>query len=128
MDDYRIRSYHRAWSPERMLFGFDELKLPRPIPIRFFVYVLPLLGLSLLASHLIGVRYAYDLLPGWARWMLPIGIAWLLTIASIQGRYFHAELWARIRSFGMARWLSGCWWDADEPDEQLQLGRIRILK
>lgn len=126
MDDYRIRSYHRAWKPDRMMHSLGSIRLPRPVPLRGIYYGIGFLVLSLLAAHMVIIRDIYDL-PTWMQMLLPIGLAALFTLARVQGRYFHSELWARLRSVGMPRWLSGCYWPCDENDEWLQMGRIRLI-
>jgi hypothetical protein len=94
----QIRSYHRAFHFELLLYTVGNLRPWRPVPARGVLYTalseVAMIGLAhapaigALVSGL-GAIAVYGL--------IPISLGWLVTVAKIEGRRFHVALrvWAR---------------------------------
>jgi hypothetical protein len=102
-----IRSYHDAFSFEGTISGFGDLRLPRPVPIRAVVYLgaIEVLLLAAASLPLIGAPIAC----GWEiRYVLaPIGLAWLFSVARVEGRGFHVAIRAWGRHLLSGKQLAG---------------------
>jgi hypothetical protein len=94
----QIRSYHRAFHFELYLHSLGNVRPWRPIPARGVFYTA--------ASELVMIALAHAPLVGGAvsglgveavYGIVPVSVAWLLTVARIEGRRFHlaARVWAR---------------------------------
>ena len=103
-----VRSYRRVFDLERRIYRVDRLRLnPAGIPVRGIVYLLVILGLSVLAARLPLLAPVANGLPWYLRdAALPVGCAALLTGIRIEGRPFHLAAQALIRHRAGSRRLS----------------------
>lgn len=94
----QIRSYHRAFHFELTLYSLGNIRLVRPIPARAILYLAMLEVAMVIAAHAPVLGAAISGL-GWTvvYGLIPLSLAWLLTVAKVEGRRFHvaARAWAR---------------------------------
>lgn len=133
MGDELIRSYQRAWIVERKFTGFPPYwTSPRPIPWRFFIYLAPIVLLTVLLAWFPGINLIWNVFPlvgpHVQQVAFALGLAWLLSSARIEGRWFHSELRSRVRSWRMPKWIAGCYWPVDDVDEFVAIGRIKLIE
>jgi hypothetical protein len=94
----QIRSYHRAFHFELMLYTIGNLRPWRPVPARAVLYTaLSELVMIVLANALAIGGVVSGLGPEAVYGVIPLVLGWLLTVARIEGRRFHmaARVWAR---------------------------------
>ena len=103
----QIRSYHRAHNVELELHSIGDVKTWRPVPARLIAwFALCDLGVYLVASVLLSA--STDLVQLALLYVLaPLGLAWLLSNASVEGRRFHVVLGAASRYAFRDRHLAG---------------------
>jgi hypothetical protein len=94
----QIRSYHRAFHFELMLYTIGNLRPWRPVPARAVLYT----ALSELVMIAVAHAPAIGALVAGLGWeavyvVIPLAVGWLLTVARVEGRRFHmaARVWAR---------------------------------
>jgi hypothetical protein len=94
----QIRSYHRAFHFELELHTLGNIRLWRPIPARGIFYTAAAELVTFAAAHapVIGaaiLRLGWEAVYG----LIPLSVAWLLTIARVEGRRFHvaARAWGK---------------------------------
>lgn len=125
-DEQRIPSYHRAFNPDPKFYGWSEWKLPKPWPIRAIIYAFVLEALTLLASFLPGSSETLGTIP----WPMRVGAAgaaaWALATVRVQGRWFHSELVARVRSWRTPKHVSAWYWGFEEDAEPIQFTKVRV--
>jgi hypothetical protein len=94
----QIRSYHRAFHFELMLYTIGNLRPWRPVPARAVIYT-ALSEIAMIAvahSPAIGGLVS-GLGPEAVYGVIPLALGWVLTVARVEGRRFHvaARVWAR---------------------------------
>jgi TcpE family len=104
----QIRSYHRAFHFELELYTLGNIRLWRPVPARGLFYLAggELLMLVLAHAPLLGTvlsRIDWSVLYV----AVPVVLAWLLTVAKIEGRRFHVALRAWWRHLCSGKRLVG---------------------
>jgi hypothetical protein len=94
----QIRSYHRAFHFELMLYTIGNLQPWRPLPARAVLYtaISELVMIAVAHSPAIG-ELVSGLGPEAVYGVIPLALGWVLTVARIEGRRFHvaARVWAR---------------------------------
>ena len=94
----QIRSYHRAFHFELMLYTLGNLRPWRPVPARgvFYTAVCEVMMVALAHAPAIGGVIS-GLGPVAVYGVIPLALGWLLTVARVEGRRFHiaARVWAR---------------------------------
>jgi hypothetical protein len=100
----QIRSYHRAFHFELLLYTIGNLRPWRPVPARgvFYTAVCVVVMAALAHAPAIGGVIS-GLGPVAVYGVIPLALGWLLTVARVEGRRFHiaARVWARhLRSGG----------------------------
>lgn len=112
----QIRSYHRAFHFELALHNLGNIKLWRPIPARAFFYFAAAEIVIFTASRLPGIGVILTAL-GWVvvYGLIPLLVAWLLTVARIEGRRFHVAARAWGKNLGSSRYLTGGYRPACRP-------------
>ena len=94
----QIRSYHRAFHFELMLYTIGNLRPWRPVPARAVLYTAlsELVMIAVAHAPAIGGLVS-GLGPEAVYGVIPLALGWLLTVARIEGRRFHvaARVWAR---------------------------------
>jgi hypothetical protein len=94
----QIRSYHRAFHFELYLHSLGNVRPWRPIPARgvFYTAASELVMIALARAPLVG-RAVSGLGVEAVYGLVPVAVAWLLTVARIEGRRFHlaTRVWAR---------------------------------
>jgi hypothetical protein len=94
----QIRSYHRAFHFELMLYTIGNLRPWRPVPARAVLYtaVSEIVMIAVAHTPAIGGLVS-GLGPEAVYGVIPLALGWLLTVARIEGRRFHvaARVWAR---------------------------------
>jgi hypothetical protein len=115
-----IRSYHRAFHFELELYTLGNIRLWRPVPARALFYFAGSEVVMLLLTHvpLFGASLSQV---DWSVLYvaIPVVLAWLLTVAKIEGRRFHVgvrawsrHVWSGKRLVGAHRSVAkagGCW-------------------
>jgi len=100
----QIRSYHRAFHFELMLYTLGNLRPWRPVPARGVFYSAVCVMMMVALAHVPGVGGVISGLgPVAVYGVIPLALGWLLTVARVEGRRFHiaARVWARhLRSGG----------------------------
>jgi hypothetical protein len=94
----QIRSYHRAFHFELMLYTLGNLRAWRPVPARGVFYTAVCVVMMAAVAHAPGIGGVISGLgPVAVYGLIPLGLGWLLTVARIEGRRFHvaARVWAR---------------------------------
>jgi len=94
----QIRSYHRAFHFELMLYTIGNLRPWRPVPARAVLYTALSELLMIAVAHTPAIGGVVSGLgPEAVYGAIPLGLGWLLTVARIEGRRFHvaARVWAR---------------------------------
>lgn len=97
-DSRQIRSYQRAFHFELMLYTLGSLRPWRPVPARGVFYAAVCVVVMVVVAHLPGIGPVLSGLgPEAVYGVIPLGMAWLLTVAQIEGRRFHVAVraWAR---------------------------------
>lgn len=91
MQTIEIRSYRAVFDLERRIYRVDRLKLnPSGVPVRGIVYFLTMLGCVLAIGRLPLLGLPAELVPWYlGDVLLPGGMAWILTVVTIEGRPFH---------------------------------------
>jgi hypothetical protein len=104
-----VRSYRRVFDLERRIYRIDRVRLnPSGVPVRGVVYLLALVLASVLLVHLPGARVLARALPWYAcELALPLVLAAVLAIVSIDGRPFHVAALALARVGVEGRTLVG---------------------
>lgn len=101
----QIRSYHRAFHFELMLYTLGNLRMWRPVPARGVFYTVVCVVIMVAVAHAPGVGGVISGLGPVAMYgVIPLALGWLFTVARVEGRRFHiaARVWARhLRSGGM---------------------------
>lgn len=108
-DDRQIRSYHRADRGELTLYTFGgDLRPWRPIPARGVFWAATIEACVFVLAHLAGLSLPFGS-AGWGIFYLglPIGLAWLFTVARIEGRRLHVALVAWVRHAVLGNHLAG---------------------
>jgi hypothetical protein len=121
----QIRSYHRAFHFELMLYTLGNLRPWRPVPARgvFYTAVCELVMIALAHALVIGgVISGFG--PVVVYGVIPLAVGWLLTVARVEGRRFHlaARVWARQLRSG--RTLTGGYRAIKRPGIQWQPRRV----
>jgi hypothetical protein len=124
----RIRSYHRAFHFELMLYTLGNLRPWRPVPARgvFYTAVGELVMIALAHAVVIGTVIS-GLGPVVVYGVIPLALGWLLTVARVEGRRFHiaARVWARhVRS---GRTLIGGYRAIKRPGKRWQPRRTLVI-
>jgi hypothetical protein len=94
----QIRSYHRAFHFELMLYTIGNLRPWRPVPARAVLYTALCEIVMIAAAHTPAIGgLVLGLGPEAVYGVIPLALGWLLTVARIEGRRFHmaARVWAR---------------------------------
>jgi hypothetical protein len=124
----QIRSYHRAFHFELMLYTLGNLRPWRPIPARgvFYTAVCVLVMVALAHAPAIG-GVTSGLGPVAVYGVIPLGLGWLLTVARVEGRRFHiaARVWARHIRTG--RTLSGGYRAMKRPGSRWRPRRLLVI-
>jgi hypothetical protein len=94
----QIRSYHRAFHFELMLYTLGNLRPWRPVPARgvFYTGVSVVMMVALAHAPVVG-GVVSGVGPEAVYGVIPLALGWLLTVARVEGRRFHiaARVWAR---------------------------------
>lgn len=127
MSDRQIRSYHRAFLGELTLYRIGNLRPWRPIPARGIFWVAGLELLVFAATHV--ARLGIPV--GSAGWMgaylvVPLALAWLFTVAKIEGRRFHVAVRAWVRHALRGQSLVGGYRKLSFGPHRLLPSRIRV--
>jgi hypothetical protein len=124
----RIRSYHRAFHFELMLYTLGNLRPWRPVPARGVFYTAVCeLGMIALAHAVVIGAVISGLGPVVVYGVIPLAVGWLLTVARVEGRRFHiaARVWARhVRS---GRTLTGGYRAIKRPGSKWQPRRMLVI-
>jgi hypothetical protein len=111
-----IRSYHRAFHFELELYTLGNIRLWRPVPARGLFYFAGSEVTMLLLAHvpLFGVALSQ------VDWSIlyvaiPVALAWLLTVAKIEGRRFHVGVRAWSRHVCSGKRLVGAYRSVAKP-------------
>jgi hypothetical protein len=94
----QIRSYHRAFHFELMLYTLGNLRPWRPVPARGVFYTAVCVVIMAAVVHAPGIGGVISGLgPVAVYGVIPLALGWLLTAARVEGRRFHvaARVWAR---------------------------------
>jgi hypothetical protein len=94
----QIRSYHRAFHFELMLYTIGNLRPWRPVPARAVLYTALSELVMIAVAHIGGIGgLVSGLGPEAVYGVIPLALGWVLTVARIEGRRFHvaARVWAR---------------------------------
>ena len=94
----QIRSYHRAFHFELELYTLGNIRLWRPVPARGLFYLAGAEVLMLALAHAPGLGLFLSQFDWSILYVgIPVVLAWLLTVAKIEGRRFHVAVraWAR---------------------------------
>jgi hypothetical protein len=113
---HQIRSYHRAFHFELTLYNLGNIRLVRPIPARGIFYAAAAEVAMLIAAHLPVIGGPITGL-GWevVYGLIPLSLAWVLTVAKIEGRRFHIAARAWGRHLSSPRHLVGGYRKARRP-------------
>jgi hypothetical protein len=123
----QIRSYHRAFHFELMLYTIGNLRPWRPIPARAVVYTaMGELGMIAVANAPAIGGLISGLGPEAVYGLLPLALGWLLTVAKIEGRRFHiaARVWTRQLLGG--RMLIGAYRAMKRPGTRWRPKRVMV--
>jgi hypothetical protein len=124
----QIRSYHRAFHFGVMLYTLGNLRPWRPVPARGVFYTAASEIVMMVLAHLPGVGMVLSALgPEAIYGVIPLAIAWLLTVATIEGRRFHVAIrvWARRRL--TSRTLIGGYRPMGRIGEQWRPRRVLVV-
>jgi hypothetical protein len=93
-----VRSYRAVFALERRIYRVDTLRLnPSGIPLRGIVYAAAFVVAALIAGAVPPAAWLDPLVPWYLRDIgLPLGAAWLLGAARIDGRVFHVAALAAL--------------------------------
>jgi hypothetical protein len=94
----QIRSYHRAFHFELMLYTLGNVRPWRPVPARGVFYTAVCVVMMVALAHAPGLGGVISGLGPVAMYgVIPLALGWLLTVARVEGRRFHiaARVWAR---------------------------------
>jgi hypothetical protein len=124
----QIRSYHRAFHFELMLYTLGNLRPWRPVPARgvFYTAVCELVMIAIAHAVVIGgVISGFG--PVVVYGVIPLAVGWLLTVARVEGRRFHiaAQVWARHPRSG--RTLIGGYRSIKRPGSRWQPRRVLVI-
>jgi hypothetical protein len=124
----QIRSYHRAFHFELMLYTVGNLRPWRPVPARGVLYT----ALSELA--MIAVAHApaigglmSGLGPIAVYGLIPLSLGWLLTVAKIEGRRFHVAMRVGARHVFGGRTVIGGYREMKRPGTKWRPGRVVLV-
>jgi len=124
----QIRSYHRAFHFELELHTLGNIRLWRPIPARGLIYTAAVELVMLAAAHAPVVGGVVSRL-GWEAvyGLIPLSLAWLLTVARIEGRRFHvaARAWGKQLSAG--RYLAGGYRAVKRPGSRWRPAAVVLI-
>jgi hypothetical protein len=124
----QIRSYHRAFHFELMLYTLGNLRPWRPVPARGVLYtaVCAVMMVALAHAPVVGGVIS-GLGPVSVYGVLPLALGWLLTVARVEGRRFHiaARVWARHRRSG--RTLIGGYRAMRRPGSRWRPSRVLAI-
>lgn len=112
----QIRSYHRAFHFELELYTLGNIRLWRPVPARGLFYLAGAEVLMLTLAHA-PVLGAFLSRIDWSVLYvgIPVVLAWLLTVARIEGRRFHVALRAWTRHLCSGKYLVGAYRSVARP-------------
>jgi hypothetical protein len=124
----QIRSYHRAFHFELMLYTLGNLRPWRPVPARGVFYT-AVCGVMMVAlAHAPGIGGVISGLgPVAVYGVIPLALGWLLTVARVEGRRFHiaARVWARHLCSGRA--LVGGYRAVKRPGGRWRPRRVLVI-
>jgi hypothetical protein len=124
----QIRSYHRAFHFELMLYTLGNLRPWRPVPARgvFYTAVCELVMIALAHALVIGGVIS-GLGPVALYGVIPLAAGWLLTVARVEGRRFHiaARVWARHLRSG--RTMTGGYRAIKRPGSRWRPRRVLVV-
>jgi len=106
----QIRSYRVCFDLERRIYRLEQWRLPVAwgVPLRGVGYAAVALIAILMAAQLPLVGPALGALPAPVRLLIvPVGIAYALTAAKVDGRPLHAAVGSLLRHVFAPRWVSG---------------------
>lgn len=112
VSDTKIRSYHRAFTGELMIYNFGkDLRPWKPIPARGIFWAGAIVAFVFVSTHIFGISVPLGSL-GWMCLyaFAPVGIGWLFSAARIEGRRLHVVMTAWLTHVFHGRKLIG--WDA----------------
>jgi hypothetical protein len=94
----QIRSYHRAFHFELVLYTLGNVRPWRPVPARGVFYTGVCLVVMVALAHLPAIGGVISRAgPVAVYGLIPVALGWLLTVARVEGRRFHiaARVWSR---------------------------------
>jgi hypothetical protein len=124
----QIRSFQRAFHFELMLYTLGNVRPWRPVPARGVFYAFVCVVVMGVVAHLPGVgRLLSGLGPEALYGAIPLGAAWLLTVARIEGRRFDVAVRASARHAFRARTLVGAYRPMGRVGERWRPGRVLVV-
>ncbi len=124
----QIRSYRVCFDLERRIYRLEQWRLPVAwgVPLRGVGYAVLSLILVLVAAGLPGIGALVGALPAPVRFVIvPVGIAYALTAAKVDGRPLHAAAGSLARHLTAPRWVAG-FRRCDPPGTVISLGDLTI--
>jgi hypothetical protein len=124
----QIRSYHRAFHFELMLYTLGNLRPWRPVPARGVFYTAVCLVMMVALAHAPAIGGVISGVgPVAVYGVIPLALGWLLTVARVEGRRFHvaARVWAR--HFRSGRTLIGGYRAMTRPGNRWRPSRMLVV-
>jgi hypothetical protein len=124
----QIRSYHRAFHFELMLYTLGNLRPWRPVPARGVLYtaVCEMVMIALAHAFVIdGVISGFG--PVVLYGVIPLAVGWLLTVARVEGRRFHVAARVCARHFRCGRTLTGGYRAIKRSGSKWQPRRVLVI-
>jgi hypothetical protein len=124
----QIRSYHRAFHFELMLYTLGNLRPWRPVPARGVMYTAlsELAMIALAHAPAIGAVIS-GLGPIAVYGLIPLALGWLLTVARVEGRRFHMALRVWVRHLFRGRTVIGGYRAMKRPGAKWKPRRVIVV-